>query len=207
MRSRPPTARLRRAAAASHRTGSNRSAKICEKGGGSGRAGVFGRGPMRVRLFTFRYSATLGGFDDTALREFIRDKEVLSFREHFFAVNEVPHLACVLIWQDAIVSAEQAVAVARLPIRARAVSCGVDSAGRRRSATGRADPGSRASAGEPNRLGGPGVVGEGQSSGPALFVSCRRPAPIPGRLRTALRAPPDSRLGLWPRARAKADQG
>ena len=37
---------------------------------------------MRVKLMTFRYSATLGGFDDTPLVEFIRDKEVLSFREH-----------------------------------------------------------------------------------------------------------------------------
>ena len=30
---------------------------------------------MRVRLMTFRYSATLGGFDDGPLEEFIRDKE------------------------------------------------------------------------------------------------------------------------------------
>ena len=48
--------------------------------------------PIRVKLMTFRYSATLGGFDDTPLVDFIRDKEVLSFREHFYAVNEVPHL-------------------------------------------------------------------------------------------------------------------
>ena len=40
--------------------------------------------PMRVKLFTFRYSATLGGFDDRPLTHFVRDKEVLSFREHFF---------------------------------------------------------------------------------------------------------------------------
>lgn len=58
---------------------------------------------MRIKLFTFRYSATLGGFDDEPLSSFIRDKEVLSFREHFFCVNEVPHLACVLTWQDALV--------------------------------------------------------------------------------------------------------
>lgn len=61
---------------------------------------------MRVKLFTFRYSATLGGFDDTSLSNFVRDKEVISFREHFFTVNEVPHLACVLIWQDALVASE-----------------------------------------------------------------------------------------------------
>lgn len=29
---------------------------------------------MRVKLLTFRYSATLGAFDDIALADFIRDK-------------------------------------------------------------------------------------------------------------------------------------
>jgi len=58
---------------------------------------------MRVKLITFRYSATLGGFDDTALADFARDKEVIAFREHFYAVNEVPHLTCVVHYQDAIV--------------------------------------------------------------------------------------------------------
>jgi superfamily II DNA helicase RecQ len=61
---------------------------------------------MRVKLFTFRYSNTLGGFDDRPLVHFMRDKEVLAFREHFFCVNEVPHLLCVLTWQDALVSNE-----------------------------------------------------------------------------------------------------
>ena len=55
---------------------------------------------------TFRYSATLGGFDDTPFADFTRDKEVIAFREHFYAVNEVPHLTCVVHYQDAIVPAE-----------------------------------------------------------------------------------------------------
>ena len=55
---------------------------------------------MRVQLFTFRYSSTLGGFDDTSLRDFTRDKEVLAFREHFFTVNDVPHVACVVTYQE-----------------------------------------------------------------------------------------------------------
>jgi hypothetical protein len=29
--------------------------------------------PMRFKLITFRYSATLGGFDDTALVDFTRN--------------------------------------------------------------------------------------------------------------------------------------
>ena len=59
---------------------------------------------MRVKLFTLRYSATLGGFDEMPVAEFAKDKELLSFREHFFVVNEIPHPACVLSWQDAVVS-------------------------------------------------------------------------------------------------------
>ena len=54
---------------------------------------------MRVRLLTFRFSSTIGGFDDGPLTELIRDKEVLVFREHFFTVNEVPH-ACVITYQE-----------------------------------------------------------------------------------------------------------
>lgn len=61
---------------------------------------------MRARLFTFRYSPTLGGFDDTLLQDFVRDKEVLAFREHFYAVNDVPHVTCVLTYQDALVPPE-----------------------------------------------------------------------------------------------------
>ena len=55
---------------------------------------------MRVKLFTFRYSSTLGGFDDSPISEFTRDKDVLTFREHFFSVNEVPHLTCVVTYQE-----------------------------------------------------------------------------------------------------------
>jgi ATP-dependent DNA helicase RecQ len=46
-----------------------------------------------------------GGFDETPLAEFTRDKELLAFREHFFVLNEVPHLTCVLTYQDPVVDA------------------------------------------------------------------------------------------------------
>ena len=70
---------------------------------------VGGRGTgkcMRIKLFTLRYSATLGGFDETPLLEFLRDKETLSFREHFFLVNEVPHLCCVISYQESAIPSE-----------------------------------------------------------------------------------------------------
>ncbi|MBI5362395.1 MAG: HRDC domain-containing protein [Planctomycetes bacterium] len=58
---------------------------------------------MRVKLLTFRYSATIGGFDDTPLVDFTRDKEVIAQREHFYLVNDTPHLTLLLTYQDAIV--------------------------------------------------------------------------------------------------------
>jgi superfamily II DNA helicase RecQ len=68
-------------------------------------------------LFTLRYSSTLGGFDETPLAEFTRDKELLGFREHFFTLNEVPHLACVLTWQDAVVNVDDLRAARELRVR------------------------------------------------------------------------------------------
>ena len=77
---------------------------------------------MRVKLLTFRYSATLGGFDDTALVEFTRDKEVISFREHFYLVNEVPHLSCVVHYQDAVVPQAALEAAREIPSRPAALA-------------------------------------------------------------------------------------
>jgi len=67
---------------------------------------------MRAKILTLRYSASLGGFDDTPLVDFARDKEILAVREHFFLVHDTPHITCVLTYQDAIVPRE-ALEVAR----------------------------------------------------------------------------------------------
>jgi len=72
---------------------------------------------MRIKLLTFRYSATLGGFDDNALVDFARDKEVIAFREHFYVVNEVPHLSCIVHYQDAIVPRAALEAAREIPAR------------------------------------------------------------------------------------------
>lgn len=55
---------------------------------------------MRIKLITFRYSAMQGGFDDTALVDFARDKELIACRQHFYLVNEVPYVRCVVIYQN-----------------------------------------------------------------------------------------------------------
>jgi len=58
---------------------------------------------MRAKILTLRYSATLGGFDDTPLLDFGRDKEIIAVREHFFVVHDTPHITCVVVYHDAVI--------------------------------------------------------------------------------------------------------
>jgi superfamily II DNA helicase RecQ len=51
---------------------------------------------MLARVLTLRFNTMLDGFDDAPLRDFIKDKEVLSIRDHFFVKNEVPYLAVII---------------------------------------------------------------------------------------------------------------
>ena len=86
---------------------------------------------MRVQVLTLRYDAARGGFDDGSLVALAERRQVLSVSEHFFRVQEVPHLACVVRWQEGpgepAPAAEPAPsAQAEAPARSRA---------RRRSAT------------------------------------------------------------------------
>lgn len=77
---------------------------------------------MRAKVFTLRFSPTLSGFDDSCVQDFVRDKEVLSIEQQLFVVHEVPHLLCIVHWQEQPVSgaAMQAVRAASEPsVRSR----------------------------------------------------------------------------------------
>ena len=54
---------------------------------------------MLMRVFTLKFSNALDGFDDTHLSEFIKDKTILSLREHFFVHNERPWLAVIVVYE------------------------------------------------------------------------------------------------------------
>ncbi len=54
---------------------------------------------MLMRVFTLKFSNALDGFDDTHLSEFIKDKTILSLREHFFMHNERPWLAVIAVYE------------------------------------------------------------------------------------------------------------
>lgn len=53
---------------------------------------------MLVRIFTLRFNPALGRFEDEEVRNFIKDKEVLSIRDHFFVKDEFPYLAVLVTY-------------------------------------------------------------------------------------------------------------
>ena len=53
---------------------------------------------MLVRVFTLKFSSVLGGFDDGELRDFLKDKEVLSVRDHFFVKDEMPYVTVIVTY-------------------------------------------------------------------------------------------------------------
>jgi ATP-dependent DNA helicase RecQ len=53
---------------------------------------------MFARVITLRFNGMLDGFDDAPLRDFIKDKEVVSIRDHFFIHHEQPYLAMIVTY-------------------------------------------------------------------------------------------------------------
>jgi hypothetical protein len=51
---------------------------------------------MLLHIITLKFNSVLERFDDTELKEFIKDKEVLSVKDYFFTKNETPYLALVI---------------------------------------------------------------------------------------------------------------
>ena len=51
---------------------------------------------MLIKVMSMTFDSAIGGFNDAEVREFIKDKEVVSIQDHFFVKNEVPYLAMVI---------------------------------------------------------------------------------------------------------------
>jgi hypothetical protein len=51
---------------------------------------------MHTCVITLRFNALLDAFDDGPLRDFLKDKEIVSVRDHFFIRNEQPYLAMIV---------------------------------------------------------------------------------------------------------------
>jgi ATP-dependent DNA helicase RecQ len=57
---------------------------------------------MQMRIFTLRFNPVTEGFDESAVAEFVKDKEVLSMDNHFFVKDEVPYIAIVVRYRAVV---------------------------------------------------------------------------------------------------------
>ncbi len=54
---------------------------------------------MLVQIITLKFNPALEQFDDKALKDFIKDKDVLAVREHFFIKNGAPFISLVITYR------------------------------------------------------------------------------------------------------------
>ena len=55
---------------------------------------------MKLKVFTFRFSENADGFNDEPMQEFIADKEIIEFSEHFFVHEKTPYLTVLISYRD-----------------------------------------------------------------------------------------------------------
>jgi hypothetical protein len=55
---------------------------------------------MLIKIFSLAFDPLHNGFDDSEIRDFIKDKEVLSIQEFFFVRHQTPYLALVVKLHD-----------------------------------------------------------------------------------------------------------
>ena len=51
---------------------------------------------MLVKIISLTFDSARGGFDDSPIREFLKDKEVINITEHFFIRNDVPYITLIV---------------------------------------------------------------------------------------------------------------
>ena len=54
---------------------------------------------LKLKIFTFQFSDGANGFDDKPLQDFIADKEVIDFSEHFFIHEKTPYLNVLISYR------------------------------------------------------------------------------------------------------------
>ncbi len=62
---------------------------------------------MQVKVFCLPFNGTISGFDDSELRSFLKDKDVIGVAEHFFLRNEVPYLTMTVKYQGFVETVPQ----------------------------------------------------------------------------------------------------
>lgn len=55
---------------------------------------------MLIRIMTLKFNPVLEQFDDAALQDYLKDKETLSVRDHFFIKNDTPYITLIIQCHD-----------------------------------------------------------------------------------------------------------
>ncbi len=55
---------------------------------------------MKIKVFTLKFSEKEGGFNDQPMQDFIADKEVIEFSNHFFIHDKSPYLLILISYRD-----------------------------------------------------------------------------------------------------------
>jgi ATP-dependent DNA helicase RecQ len=50
---------------------------------------------MQAKIFTLKFDPLLGIFDDAPVQEFLKHRDILSLREHFFVKDDTPYLTLI----------------------------------------------------------------------------------------------------------------
>ena len=59
---------------------------------------------MQVKVITLKYDHITGKIDDSSLTDFIKDKEVISVRDHFFMKDGCPYLVMVITYKQNVIT-------------------------------------------------------------------------------------------------------
>ncbi len=62
---------------------------------------------MLLKIFCLNFDSMIGGFNDQEMREFFKDKEIISIRDHLFIRNELPYLTLVIKYFPYRIEADQ----------------------------------------------------------------------------------------------------
>jgi len=63
---------------------------------------------MLIRIMTLKFNPVLEQFDDAALQDYLKDKEILSIRDHLFIKNDSPYITLIIHCHDSTDKTSQA---------------------------------------------------------------------------------------------------
>jgi hypothetical protein len=64
---------------------------------------------MRIKIFILPFQTKFDGFDDSSMRKFLMDKEIVYVQDYFFESNNHPYLTLVVGYNETVPGEKQRV--------------------------------------------------------------------------------------------------